>query len=151
LLLGHNHIVSPTLAREVRFALDTEGFLADHACQYLLPSKKTAKVREQLRQALSKVLGRDVSILEVLKYCLAFLNSPFAQEALVSRRPTPKGSYQISEEFLKEIPIVLASERDDVEMILESVKRLTKGMSGGERAVMETRLSQCTMALLSAE
>jgi hypothetical protein len=48
LLLGVNRIISPSLAKEVRFALDTEGFLADHACQYLLPTDKTLKRREEM-------------------------------------------------------------------------------------------------------
>lgn len=151
LLLKSNRIVSPTLAREIRFALDTEGFLADHACQYLLPTKRTTKVRGQLRRHLSQVLHRKVTWVEVLDYCLAFLNSPFAQKILVSRRPTPKGSYQISEQFLREIPIVLARKREDGEFILQSVQRLTEGVGGGERITLEARLSEKTMALLSKE
>jgi len=150
LLLGRDRIISPRLAREVRFALDTQGFLADDACQYLLPTDKTAKGREQLRQRLSQILGRDVSQLEVLQYCLAFLNSLFAQETLVSgRRPTPKGSYQISEEYLREIPVVILPNRGEVEEILECVERLTKGVTRGEKAILETRLSRRVMALLS--
>lgn len=152
LLLGHDRIVSPRLAREVRFALDTEGFLADDACQYLLPTGKTAKGREELRHSLSRLLGREVSLVEVLQYCLAFLNSPFAQETLVSgRRPTPKGSYQISEEYLKEIPVVVSSERAAVEEILECVKRLTEPGTRGEKAALETRVSHWVMSLLSGE
>ena len=151
LLLGDNRIISPRLAREPRFALDTEGFLADDACQYLLPTDNTFKAREQLRESLSQVLGHDASELEVLYYCLGFLNSPYAQEALVSgRRPTPKGSYQISEEYLKEIPVVLPSRRKEVEDILACVYQLVQGVTRGQKAVLEARLSEHVTTLLSA-
>lgn len=152
LLLGANRIITPRLAREVRFALDTEGFLADDACQHLLPSDSTFKRREEMRTSLSQVLGREVDDMEVLCYCLAFMNSPYAQETLVSgRRPTPKGSYQISEEYLKEIPVALPSTREQAEEILSCVKALVPGTAGGQKAVLEARLSKLIMSLLSAE
>jgi len=150
LLLGVNRIISPRLAREPRFTLDTTGFLADDACQYLLPTKKTLKKREQLLKGLSQILGREVSELEVLYYYLAFLNSPYARQVLVSRRPTPKGSYQISEEYLKEIPVMLPSRRDEIEDVLECVQQLVHGMTGGEKAVLEIRLSKLVATLLTA-
>jgi hypothetical protein len=152
LLLGTNRIISPSLAREVRFALDTEGFLADHACQYLLATDKTFKRREELRQGLSQVLGREANDMDVLCYCLAFMNSPYAQETLVSgRRPTPKGSYQISEEYLKEIPVALPSTPEQAKEILSYVKELVHGTAGGQKAVLEAQLSKLVMALLSAK
>jgi hypothetical protein len=151
LLLGVNRVISPSLAKEVRFALDIEGFLADHACQYLLATDKTFKRREELRQGLSHVLSREADDMEVLCYCLAFMNSPYAQETLVSgRRPTPKGSYQISEEYLKEIPVALPSTQEQAEEILFLVKELVSGTAGGQKAVFEARLSKLVMSLLSA-
>jgi len=152
LMLGLNRIISPSLAKEVRFALDTKGFLADHACQYLLPTDSTFKRREELRQALSQVLNREAHDMEVLCYCLAFMNSPYAQETLVSgRRPTPKGSYQISEEYLKEIPVALPSTKEQAEEILSIAKDLVSGTSGGQKAVLETRLAKLVMTLLAVE
>jgi hypothetical protein len=150
LLLANNRIISPRLAREPRFTLDTEGFLADDACQYLLPTNTTFKVRERLHKSLSEVLGRDANELEVFCYCLAFLNSPYAQKVLISRRPTPKGSYQISEEYLKEIPVVLPSRSEVAEDILACVQQLVHGVTGGEKAVLETRLSKLVTTLLIA-
>jgi hypothetical protein len=98
------------------------------------------------------VLDRKVSDLEVLYYCLAFMNSQYAQKTLVSgRRPTPKGSYQISEEYLKEIPIALPTTPEQAEEILSCVQELIHGMTGGQKAVLETRLSKLIMSLLSAE
>ena len=80
------------------------------------------------------------------------MNSPYAQETLVSgRRPTPKGSYQISEEYLKEIPVTLPSTREQAEEILSCVKELVHGTAGGQKAVLEARLSKLIMSLLSAE
>jgi hypothetical protein len=118
---------------------------------YLLPTAKTFKKREQLLKSLSQILGSKATELEVLYYCLAFLNSPYAQEALVSgRRPTPKGSYQISEDYLKEIPVVLLSRREEVEDILACVQQLVHGVTGGEKAVLETRLSKLVTPLLTA-
>ena len=47
---------------------------------------------------LSKMLDHEITLEESLLFCLAFLNSPHAQERLVSgRRPTPKGYYQTGE------------------------------------------------------
>ena len=90
--------------------------------------------------------------MEVLCYCLAFMNSPYAQETLVSgRRPTPKGSYQISEEYLKEIPVALPSTKEQAEEILSLVKELVSGTVAGQRALLETRLSKLVMTLLAAE
>ena len=152
LMLAPNRIISPRLAREPRFSLDVEGFLADDSCQYLLPTSKTSKPREKLRQKLSNVLGREVRDIEVLCYCLSFMNSPCAQQSLVSgRRPTPKGSYQISEEYLKEIPVALPSTRDQAEEILSIAHELVSGTATGQRAVLETGLSKLVMALLARE
>ena len=149
LLLTANRILSPTLAREVHCSLDTEGFLADHACLYLLATPKTKKGREALRQALSKVMGRPISDVELLRYCLAFLNSRYAQQVLTRRRPTPKGSYQISEYYLSEIPVVPPPNRQDAETILQAVARLTQAPPSSERAVLEHRLEQTLARLLS--
>lgn len=152
LLLSANRIISPSLAKEVRFTLDIEGFLADHACQYLLLTDKTFKRREELRQSLSQVLDHEANEIDVLSYCLAFMNSPYAQKTLTSgRRPTPKGSYQISEEYLKEIPVVLPSTQEQAEVILTCVKELVRGVTGGQKSVLEARLTKQVMTLLSAD
>jgi hypothetical protein len=86
-------------------------------------------------------LGRDVTSGEAILYCLAFLNSPYAQERLVSGRlPTPKGFYQVSEEFLKEIPVVLPADRMVGEQIIASVKRLVEGMESEKAEKEEAHL-----------
>lgn len=153
LMLGTERIVSPSLVRAdgLRFALDSEGFLSDHACQYLFPTKKTARRFEEFRKVLSETLGRPVSTLDVLRYCLAFLNSMYAHERLVSgRRPTPKGSYQISEEYLREIPIVPTRSRAQADAILQAVERLTSGLDEREEVREEQRLAQIVSNLFGA-
>ena len=152
LLLSANRIISPRLAREPRFSLDIEGFLADDACQYLMPTDRTFKQREEIRKALSQVLGHKAGDIDVLSYCLAFMNSPYAQKTLTSgRRPTPKGSYQISEGYLKEIPVALPSTQEQAEVILSCVKELVQGVTGGHKAVLETRLAKHVMTLLAED
>lgn len=149
LLTTTARIVSPTLTRETRFSLDLEGFLADHACLYMLPTRKTEKGRTALHEALTETLGRTASDVDVLHYCLAFLNSQRAQRALARRRPTPMGSYQIGEQYLSEIPVVLPTSRNDAENIIEVVARLTQGAPPGERAILEDRLDKIVSRLLA--
>lgn len=134
-------VISPGLCKLVRFAIDTEGYLSDHACQFLFPRYGSGVGIEMFSRELSGVFGRDVTREEAILYCLAFLNSPYAQERLVSGRlPTPKGFYQISEEFLKEIPVVLPADRKTGERIIASVERLVDGLDPEEAEKEEGRL-----------
>jgi hypothetical protein len=99
-------ILSPTLIRTARFVLDTKGHLSDHACLFLQPTSKTQKAWSSFAKQLQACLGRDVTPTELLMYCLCFLNSTVATKALTEgRQPTPMGSYQITEQSLKEVPI----------------------------------------------
>ena len=140
LLLSANRLLSPTLAKEVRFSFDDEGFLADHACLFLLPTANTSNARNELSDALERVVNRELTAVELLQYCLAFLNSVFAKQTLERRRPTPKGSYQISEQFLTGIPVALPATPEEFEIILGIVGRLVKDPLPGERRVLETRI-----------
>jgi hypothetical protein len=143
-------IVSPSLCKQVKFALDGEGYLSDHACQFLFPRRGAPQGIDPFSRKLSKAMGREVGLDETLLYCLAFLNSPYAQDRLVSsRRPTPKGFYQISEEFLKEIPVVLPRNKKEGESILASVKRLFEGMSPEEVPKEEARLFKVVTGILT--
>lgn len=141
-------IVSPRLVREIRFSLDSLGLLADDACQYLLPTANLTKPREELRLALSSVMERPISDAELLQYCLAFLNSRFAQQLLARRRPTPKGSYQISVKYLSELPVVLPTNHEDAGTILELVGRLVQGVRPRERPALEARIETIVGRLL---
>jgi hypothetical protein len=150
LMLTNNRIISPSLAKEPRFALDTEGFLADHSCQYLMLTKETAKQREIFRMAFSKILARKASDIDILRYCLAFLNSPYSFRALTSgHRPTPKGSYQINEKYLKEIPVVLPQSKEQAEIILCLVDELVSGVTASKQQESQAKLSQFVMNLIN--
>jgi len=110
IMLAKPRILSPTLIRSVRFVLDDVGYLSDHACLMIQPTKKTDCTWREFQKAMANALRRKMSdddlLLYCLRYCLAFLNSKYAQERLTTgHRPTPKGSYTITEEYLKEIPI----------------------------------------------
>jgi hypothetical protein len=134
-------IVSPTLCRQVRFAMDEDGFLSDHACLYLFPRRGTANGIDPFIRKLSKILVRKISLEEALLYCLPFLNSPQAQERLVSgRRPTPKGYYQIGEEYLKEIFIFLPRSRAEGKAILGAIRQLVQRGTHEDVQRAETKL-----------
>jgi hypothetical protein len=106
IVLDNVRILSPTLIRTARFVLDTKGHLSDHACLFLQPTNKTQREWSSLSKQLKACLGRDVTRRELLTYCLCFLNSTVATQALTEgRQPTPMGSYQITEQSLKEVPI----------------------------------------------
>ncbi len=148
-LLTGDRILSPRLTRKVCFSIDSRGFLADDACQYLIPSAKLSKPREELRLALSRVMERPILENELLQYCLAFLNSHFAQQALARRKPTPKGSYQISKQYLSELPVVLPTNREDAETILDTVGQLVRGVRPRERPALEARLETIVSRVLA--
>ncbi len=104
LMMARQRIMSPTLVRSARFVLDTGGYLSDHACLFLQPTKKTAPVWKAFTSQMELCLRRKAKPRELLLYCLAFLNSSQGSAALIEgRRPTPKGSFQVSEQSLREI------------------------------------------------
>jgi hypothetical protein len=135
------------LVREVRFSLDDYGFLSDHACLYLQPAATSSPDYALLRRRLSTAIGKTASRKAALKYCLAFLNSDAANERLLTHRPTPKGSYQVTEDFLGEIPIPLPQRRS-AGAILDLVTRLAAAGTPAERATMEKELRKLTQRLV---
>lgn len=142
LMLTTTRIVSPTLVREVRFALDQVGYLSDHACLFIQPTSGTRRRWSAFEKELAKVLGRSPSRVDSLKYCLAFLNSEYAQERLVTgRRPTPKGSYPVTSSFLREIPIPPPNRRSAAD-IIDLVTKLVETRLEEERSALEALLSE---------
>jgi len=152
LMLSKTRIVSPTLIKRVRFSLDVAGYLSDHACLYLQPTSRTRVGYSQLRDQLARVLGWRVSREDVLKYCLAFLNSAYAQKHLVTgHRPTPKGFYAVTEEYLREIPIPPPPNKKAAKAILDLVTGLIEakdGKDGKETAEWESGLAKLVDAIL---
>lgn len=125
LMLGKLRILSPTLIRHVRFALDDLGYLSDHACLMIQPTAKTHDAWQAFEVRMCKATGEQLTKKELLQYCLAFLNSTYAQQRLVTgHRPTPKGSYAITEAYLKEIPIPVPAGKGTAKKILRLVNDL---------------------------
>ncbi|MGC2742768.1 MAG: N-6 DNA methylase [Candidatus Angelobacter sp.] len=127
IMLGKPRILSPTLIREVRFVVDDVGYLSDHACLMIQPTKKTERAWEDFGSQMNEVLGRKLTKKELLQYCLAFMNSRYAQQRLVTgHRPTPKGSYAITEAYMKEIPIPAPSDKRRIKKIMDLVDALER-------------------------
>lgn len=151
LMLSSLRILSPTLVKRVTFALDLEGHLSDHACLFLQPTGSTTRGHEALKSALSAALGRDATRDELLKYCLAFLNSDYAQKILTGdHQPTPKGFYGVTEEFLGEIEIAPPRERKVTERLLEYVGDLVAG-GGDQPSETEARLNEVVFRLVGED
>ncbi len=138
-MLSKTRIVSPTLVKDVRFSLDNRGHLSDHACLYLQPAAKTNVGYAALRGQLTKAIGKPASLQSVLKYCLAFLNSDEANERLRTRRPTPKGSYQVAEDYLREILIPMPEKRS-ANAILKLTSCLVVAKTQTEKDLLEKDL-----------
>lgn len=125
IMLNKPRILSPTLIREVRFVVDDIGYLSDHACLMIQPTKKKQRAWKEFQGKMSDVMGKKLTEKELLQYCLAFMNSSYAQQRLVTgHRPTPKGSYAITEAYLKEIPIPAPSDKKLVKKIIGLVDDL---------------------------
>lgn len=149
IMLGKPRILSPSLVRTIRFVFDGVGYLSDHACLMIQPTAKRAKAWEKFSDEMRQVMGESMSKKGLLQYCLAFMNSEYAQERLVTgHRPTPKGSYQITESFLREIPIPKPISRATVKRILGAVGEIEQATSGEKAAAGEKRLNVLVTELL---
>jgi hypothetical protein len=129
LLSSVPRIVSPSLIRGApRFALDSVGYLSDHALIFLVRTPATTRKFEELRANLSHVLGTTSPDEDVFRYLLSQLNSAEAMADIKSgRNPTAKGSYQLSEKALGDIRIVLKPSAkqatDCIELAREEIAR----------------------------
>lgn len=118
-------MLSPTLIRQVRFAFDGTGYLSDHACLMIQPTRKTQRAWQDFEERMDKAAGQKLKEKELLQYCLAFMNSNYAQQRLVTgHRPSPKGSYNITEAYMKEIPIPVPSDKKTAKRIIDLVEGL---------------------------
>lgn len=125
-MLKKPKLLSPRLTREVRFTLDRQGIVPQDSCIALVTTKKQGVPWQEFTNQISKALGRRATALEALQVALAFGNSQYAQEILVTgRRPTPKGSYQITDEFLKEVEIPPLNKADCIESLINDVAILS--------------------------
>ncbi len=151
-MLGKPRIIAPTLIRTVRFVLDTNGFLSDHACLMIQPTVKRSSAWDKFADEMKEVMGEGMSKKELMRYCLAFMNSEYSQQRLVTgHRPTPKGSYTITESFMKEIPIPRPSNKMTVKTILRLVTELEDPQHGEEKTLLlEKQLNEVVTRQLEA-
>jgi hypothetical protein len=72
IMLNKPRILSPTLVRpnQLRFALDETGYLSDHACLMIQPTKKTQRAWDDFEQQMENVVGQRLTSKELLLYCL---------------------------------------------------------------------------------
>jgi hypothetical protein len=142
-MLSKGKIITPRLIRKgkVRFALDIGGIIPQDSCICLSSKSKTDISYSLLHKQLSDVLGSRVSREEVLKYCLAFLNSEFSQTQLIAgQRPTPKGFYAITEKSLRRVPIPPPCERNTTKTIIDHVTKLIGSKEDAESRELEKNL-----------
>ena len=153
IMLANLRIISPTLVRKVRFVLDETGYLSDHACLMIQPAQKTDTAWQKFEGTMELIVGEALPKKDLMRYCLAFMNSDYAQERLVTgHRPTPKGSYAITEAFLKEIPIPSPADKRTVKTIIGIVKELERpaGLPTNRHDLqLEQRLRTVIQELLS--
>ena len=93
-------------------------------------------------------MERDATVEDVLRYCLAILNSEYAQHRLaIGHRPAPKGFYAITEGFLKEIPIPPPT-NPTAEKILSLMSQLVVTKNDEEVTGYEKELAAIVNSLL---
>ncbi len=149
LMFSRTRIVSPSLVKHVSFSLDTAGYLSDHACLFLQRTGRTERAYLDFDKRFARVLGRPTLPEDLLKYCLAFLNSEYAQERLVTgRRPTPKGYYPVTRAYLREIPIPLPRDKKTAVRVLDLVGTLTEAKGEKEIPRLEGELALVVRSLL---
>jgi len=88
-ITSKNKIVCPRLTRTARFAIDNYGYLPRDSVISLLPKGKF----HELKDIMSKVVGKPISNEMALIYVLAFLNSQVFNSLLASKRAKKRGGY----------------------------------------------------------
>jgi hypothetical protein len=151
IIFGQPKIISPRLTPKVRFALDQKGIGIQDSCLCLAVSDNTKEAFDEFRKRLSKLLSHEVKGVTVFRYLLAFLNSSYAQELLTTgRRPTPKGHYQVDEQFLQELSIPISRTKRELQKLLEAVDACMLARTDKAVAPAESHLNNLALALYSA-
>jgi hypothetical protein len=150
IIFGQPKIISPRLTPKVRFALDQEGIGIQDSCLCLAASENTKEAFDELRKRLSTAVGHDVKGVTVFRYLLAFLNSSYAQELLTTgRRPTPKGHFQIDEQFLGELSVPVCKTKRELQKLLEAVDACMMARTEEAVATAESQLNSLVLPLYS--
>lgn len=150
-MLARPKRISPRLLRWPRFALDETGLLPTDSC-LAITEPATAQGRRRLRELIKSLedrLGRSVERREVLVYTMAFLNSSASAFLLrVGREPTPKGSWNVNEDYLRLVGIAVP-EKHAVEGILATVEECLAASRQGRAVVdFERRLDELVLDAL---
>ena len=133
-MLAAPKLVTPRLTRWPRFALDEEGLLPSDSCVAVeSPTTREGKAKlEDLRRAVEDRAGREISQRELLIYAMAFLNSAASGFLLkVGRESTPKGSWNLNEEYLRLVRLAVPSV-DLLEQILSTATDCVETTRRGE-------------------
>ncbi len=150
IIFGQPKIISPRLTPKVRFALDQKGIGIQDSCLSLAVSENTKEAFDELRKRLSGVLSHDVKGTTVFRYLLGFLNSSYSQELLTTgRRPTPKGHFQIDEQFLQELSVPLCRTKRELQKVLEAVDACMIARTDKAVATAESHLNSLVLPLYS--
>jgi hypothetical protein len=151
IVLSKPKIISPRLSKEVRFAIDTKGILPQDSCVCLVPTSKTGSAWSKLEKELSAVLEEKVTSADMLKYCLPFLNSKYAQERFTTgHRPRPGEVYAVTESMLREILVPPPKGKQATASILDLVSRLIESRDKKETDRHEAMLANIIDPILKA-
>jgi hypothetical protein len=143
-------ILSPRLTRTVRFTLDRVGIVPQDSCIALVSTEKQRIAWQDFINQVSRAMGRRATTLEALQVALAFANSATAQARLVTgRRPTPKGSYQIKDDFLKEIEIPPLGKAKCIQAMIDDVGILC-GKHASQFESAQARTDQAVKRLVAS-
>jgi hypothetical protein len=149
-IFGKPKIISPRLTPHLRFALDQEGIGIQDSCVCLAVSDKTRQAYDEFRGRLSNLLGREVKMPTVLRYLLAFLNSSYAQELLVTgHRPRPGDVFQVSDELLEELSVPVCRTRAELHQLLDAVDACMIARTPDALETADSRLNNLVSFLYS--
>ena len=140
-MLAKPKLVSPRLTRWPSFALDEEGILPSDSC-VAIATPTTTEARHRLgglATDLEGVLGRRLQHRDLLLYALAFLNSSAAAFLLrIGREPTPKGSWNVNEEYLSLIKLPTPDRETALRILELSEECVESGVAGDVSQAVES-------------
>jgi hypothetical protein len=137
-MLKKPKLISPRLTKQVRFTLDRKGIVPQDSCIALVVTDKTAAAWQRFTGELSDAMGWAIDDLTGMKVAIGFANSDYAQKILVTgRQPTPKGSYQVTDDLLNEIQIPPLKSGKFVAELIEAVDILVGPNSKAYSAAQE--------------
>jgi hypothetical protein len=126
-ILTKPKLISPRLTHDLRFALDTKGIVPQDSCVALVQTEEKRFAWNRFRQQVASALARELSTADALKIILAFLNSDSSNQLLRrGRKPTPKGSYAVTDDLLAEVLVPPLKHRKHIEDLLSAVDTLRR-------------------------